>query len=214
MLCSRRRCIQCLAVAKRLFYLARHGETDWNAQGRWQGQTDVPLNPKGRAQALGLGEALRSAGIVAIVSSDLSRASETARVVAAQIQLDVDYLDPGLRERSLGIFDGLTREECASLHPEAWQQWVDQRRPPAGAEADADLAVRVTAAMERAVGRIPGEGGPFLIVTHGGAIRASVTAATGQTPPPIPNCGVWAVEWEGGIRRAFASPLPVRPRTC
>jgi len=201
-------------VAPRLLYLARHGETDWNAQGRWQGQTDVPLNSNGLAQALELASALREAGLRAIVSSDLARARETARVVADHLGLGVGHLDPGLRERSLGVFDGLTRGECETLHPRAWQDWLDHRRPPVGAEADHDLAIRVTAAIGRAVEREAGHGDPILIVTHGGAIRASVTAATGQTPPPIANCGVWEVEWEGGIVRAVSSPLPVRRRTC
>jgi probable phosphoglycerate mutase len=201
-------------VAKSLFYLARHGETDWNAAGRWQGQTDVPLNPNGRAQAQALAGELTSVGFAAIVSSDLVRASETARIVADFLRLKVDYVDPELRERSLGVFDGLTREECESLHPRAWQAWVELRRPPPDAEGDDALAVRVTRAMGRAVGRMAEQAGPLLIVTHGGAIRAAVAAATGETPPHIANCGLWAVEWDGGILRAFASPLPARPRTC
>jgi broad specificity phosphatase PhoE len=201
-------------VATRLLYLARHGETDWNAAGRWQGQTDVPLNHKGRTQALALAETLRDAGLGAIVSSHLARASETARLVADQLGRAIDYFDPDLQERSLGVFDGLTREECETQHPDAWQEWLARRRPPSGAEAEHVLAIRVTAAIARAVDRFASHPAPLLIVTHGGAIRASVAAATGQTPPPIPNCGVWNVEWEGGIVRAFASPLPVRPRTC
>jgi len=191
-------------VPPRFFYLARHGETDWNAQGRWQGQTDVPLNMNGRAQALALANAMRPAGLRGVVSSDLARAKETALVVATHLGLALDHLDPGLRERSLGVFDGLTRGECESLHPEAWQDWLAHRRPPAGAEADHDLALRVTAALERAVDRAAGLGDPILIVTHGGAIRAAVTAATGTTPPPIPNCGVWRVQWDGGIVAAAA----------
>jgi len=201
-------------VPTRLVYLARHGETEWNAAGRWQGQTDVPLNAKGRAQALALGEALTGAGLHRIVSSDLARASETARVVADRLGMTIDSFDPGLRERSLGVFDGLTRAECETLHPEAWQAWLDHKRPPSGAEADRDLAARVTAAIGRAVEQVADVLDPFLIVTHGGAIRAAITAATGETLPMIHNCAVWGIEWEGGIVRAFASPLPVRPRTC
>jgi broad specificity phosphatase PhoE len=202
------------SVPARLVYIARHGETDWNAEGRWQGQTDVPLNPTGRAQAHGLAESLASAGVGAIVSSDLKRASETARIVADRLRLDLDYLDPELRERSLGVFDGLTREECESLHPQAWREWLELRRPPPNAEGDDTLAVRVTAAMGRAVARTANANGPLLIVSHGGAIRASVAAATGLLPPPIANCGLWEIEWNARIVRAFASPLPARPRTC
>lgn len=205
-----------------MIYLVRHGETDWNASGRWQGQADVPLNPNGRAQALALGAALRETDVRAIASSDLARASETARIVAEGLGLGVDHFDAGLRERSLGVFDGLTRDECATLHPQAWQDWLEHRRPPTGAEADRDLAVRVTAAIGRVVGRLGDGGAPVLVVSHGGAIRAAVAAALGVTPPPIPNCGVWSIEWDGGyegthggsIVRGFALPLPVRPRTC
>jgi len=166
---------------------------------------------------MALAGTLQASDLARIASSDLARASETARIVAAALGIDVDYFDPGLRERSLGVFDGLTREECASLHPHAWQEWLHRRSPPAGAEADATLAVRVTAAIGRVVERFDG-GDPVLIVTHGGAIRASIAAATGETPPPIANCAVWSIEWDGRrdgrIVRAFASPLPVGPRTC
>jgi broad specificity phosphatase PhoE len=189
-------------VAARVFYLARHGETDWNAAARWQGQTDVPLNHVGRGQAVALAERLVGLGLVGIVSSDLGRARETAEIVAAKLAMGIDLYEPALRERSLGVFDGLTREECATLHAEAWKAWMDERRPPAGAEGDGALAERVLAALDRVANRIAKA--PLLIVSHGGAIRAAIAAATGVLPAPVPNCGVLRVEWDGRLLRAEA----------
>ena len=72
-------------MPRRLIFLIRHGETDWNAEGRWQGHTDVPLNQKGRTQALRVADALRKAGLGGVVSSDLSRARETAQIDCATL---------------------------------------------------------------------------------------------------------------------------------
>ena len=79
--------------------LARHGETDWNVAGRWQGHTDVPLNATGRAQALALAERLRNEGIAAVATSDLSRARHTAEIVAGALGVPVALVDPALREQ-------------------------------------------------------------------------------------------------------------------
>jgi probable phosphoglycerate mutase len=186
-----------------LLYLARHGETDWNAVGRWQGHTDVPLNATGEAQARALGELLRGAGLSAVVSSDLARAQETARIVARLLDIPVAYVDAGLRERSFGPFEGLTREDCARLFPARWRAWQEQRRAPEGAESDAALAARVAAALVRAAERVAGRG-PALVVTHGGALRAAVSASAGFVPSliqntPIQNTAVWKVIVEGGL---------------
>jgi probable phosphoglycerate mutase len=175
-----------------LLYLARHGETDWNAVGRWQGHTDVPLNATGEAQARALAELLRGAGLSAVVSSDLARARETAVIVARLLNIAVAYVDAGLRERSFGPFEGLTRDECARLFPEAWRAWQEERRAPEGAESDAALAARVAAALLRVAERVAGKG-PALVVTHGGALRTAVRASAGFMPSPIRNTAVWKV---------------------
>ncbi|MGH7271747.1 MAG: histidine phosphatase family protein [Polyangiaceae bacterium] len=186
----------------RLIYLARHGETDWNAAGRWQGQSDVPLNDHGREQARALGESLRSAGLCVIASSDLSRARETAQIVCDHLGVPLAYVDADLRERTFGIFEGLTRDECARLHPEAWRAWTEDQTSPDGAETKAHLAARVTAAIGRAARRIDPAGAPLLLVTHGGALRAAIGTAIGAAPPPIANGAVWRLEWAGAITRA------------
>src|SRR5262252_2076150 len=90
--------------------LVRHGETDWNAEGRLQGHTDRPLSDFGRRQARALADELAGDSIVAVYASDLSRARETAEIVAAQLGLEV-ALDPRLREKDWGTWEGLTPEE-------------------------------------------------------------------------------------------------------
>jgi probable phosphoglycerate mutase len=189
-------------MAAVVLYLARHGETDWNVEQRWQGQTDVPLNATGRLQAKRMAEVLRGAlgGTPCwIASSDLVRAGETARIAGAELGLGVQYVDRDLRERALGVFEGLTREECAELHPEAWADWLEFRRPPPGAETQKALAARSTAAVARMAGRVvPGSAGG-LVVTHGGVIRAALATGAGVQIPPVANGAIYRVDWEGRI---------------
>jgi probable phosphoglycerate mutase len=183
----------------RLLYVARHGETDWNAANRWQGQTDVPLNDRGRAQARAVAAALRAVGVAAIVASDMSRAHETATIIGAELAVPVAYVDSALRERSFGCFEGLTREECERLHPEAWRLWKDERRPPDGAEAHEQLTLRAVEAIERVARQVARDNAPALVVTHGGVLRAIVAAATGTLPAPVKNGAVWKVGWDGRL---------------
>jgi probable phosphoglycerate mutase len=193
-------------VARRLIYLVRHGETDWNAAGRWQGHTDIPLNATGRVQADAVAEALSGAGLAGVVASDLSRARETANIIAARLSIGVAYLDADLRERTFGCFEGLTRMECERLHAEAWRAWLAERRAPPGGEAPETLTARVVAGVARAAEQVARSDAPALIVTHGGSMRAILTAATGEVPGPIKNGAVWRVEWDEGL--VCAEPLP------
>jgi probable phosphoglycerate mutase len=193
----------------RILYLARHGETDWNAAGRWQGQSDIPLNDLGRDQARRLGEALGDKGVTAIVSSDLSRARETATIAGGVLGIAPAYEDPALRERLFGVFEGLTREDCERLHPEAWQAWVALQKPPPGGEARHELAARVTAAIARASELAADPAAAVLVVSHGGAMRAAVGVALGTTPGPVENGALWRIAWDGGI--AAADPVEARP---
>jgi broad specificity phosphatase PhoE len=186
-------------------YLARHGETDWNAQQRWQGHTDVPLNDQGREQARAIGAALRSAGIARIAASDLARAHETARIVAGELGIAVTLVDRDLRERAFGVFEGLTREECEAKHPNEWRAWLEERRTPAGAETQEALAGRVTAAIARVARDAADAGSSALVVTHGGALRAAVAAATGTMPPFVTNGAIWKLAWDDGV--VSAEPL-------
>jgi probable phosphoglycerate mutase len=197
-------------MARRLVFLTRHGQTDWNVEGRWQGHTDIPLNDAGRAQARALAEALRVAGppvLSGLVSSDLCRASETAQIVGESLGVKVSYVDADLRERMFGIFEGLTRAECERHHGEVWRAWVEEQRAPDGIELPRAVAARMTRAIDRAVERLGRDGAALLLVTHGGALRAAVHAATGAQPGPIANGATWRLEWDGGIVSAEAMDL-------
>ena len=174
-------------------FLARHGQTDWNAAGRWQGHTDVPLNETGLAQALALAERLRGEGIAAIASSDLARARGTAEIVARVLGLRVDLVDPELRERGFGIFEGLTLRECEQRHPEEWARCAaDPGLGPPGGETRSALLERLRRAVQRVADRLAP---PPLVITHGGAMRAlvaglDVASPSGRPLGPIPNGGV------------------------
>jgi broad specificity phosphatase PhoE len=197
---------------ERRLFLVRHGETDWNAAGRWQGQTDVPLNATGRAQALAVAARLRAEGVRAIATSDLSRARGTAAIVGDALGLEVALVDAALRERAYGEWEGLTRAECAARFPEAWARHVaDPRTPPPGGESTDALLARVVPAIARAAERLVA---PALLVTHGGVMRAFLAAALASVPgaapvaPPrfVGNVAVWRVDLVGG-RVVGAVPL-------
>jgi probable phosphoglycerate mutase len=190
---------------RRLVYVARHGETDWNAAGRWQGHTDVPLNETGRAQAKALAGRLREVRLAGVVASDLSRAHETARIVASELGVSLAYVERELRERGFGVFEGLTRGECETKHAEAWRAWLADRRPPEGAEGIEALTGRIVAAVGRAAERVARDGEPALVVTHGGALRSVVASVTGELPPLVENGAVWVLVWEGKL--VGAAPL-------
>jgi probable phosphoglycerate mutase len=155
--------------------LVRHGQSEWNAVGRWQGQADPPLTDLGRAQARAAANALGS--IDAVFSSDLQRADETAQIIAEALCVGPVISDPGLRERDAGEWSGLTRDEIHERYPgylpddrhRTFAPGVDAdlQRPP-GWETDAELLRRVLEAIQR-VHLVVGDG-DALIVTHGGVI--------------------------------------------
>jgi probable phosphoglycerate mutase len=177
----------------RVLFLARHGETSWNREGRWQGHTDIELNETGLGQARALGELLRGRDIGRIHTSDLARARQTAEAAAAILGVSEVVVDAALRERSFGIFEGLTRQECQERHPALWTSYrADPRRVPPGAETQEVLAERMHAAVVRAVARRHGaDDAPVLVVSHGGSIRALIARATGTMPPPLENVAVF-----------------------
>ena len=145
--------------------LVRHGQSEWNADGRWQGQADPPLTDLGRAQAH---HAARALGVVdAIVASDLSRASETGAILSGELGVGPLVLDPDLRERDAGEWSGLTRAEIDRDWPGYLADEEERRRPP-GWEPDEELLARATAALVRIHELVPG--GEAIAVTHGGLI--------------------------------------------
>ena len=154
--------------------LARHGETDWNRQGRFQGHADPPLNATGRAQAAELAAELKAVGLAAVYSSPLRRALETAQAVAAEHGLDPVAVD-ALREVDVGSWQGLTRVEIETQFPEQFARWLDYDQGWEDGESYEEMGRRAVAALlELAVAH---EDERILAVTHGGPIRAAFAFA-------------------------------------
>ena len=158
----------------------RHGETAWNRETRIQGQLDIPLSPLGAAQARRLAQALDGQGVDVIYASDLARALQTAEAVAQQLGLAVQ-LEPGLRERGFGLFEGLTWAEIETRWPAESERW--RRRDPQfaaqGGESLQDFYARAVAAVEALASRHPGQ--TVLIVAHGGVLDCLYRAAARQS---------------------------------
>ncbi|MFL5916105.1 MAG: histidine phosphatase family protein [Gaiellaceae bacterium] len=167
--------------------LVRHGETDWNADGRLQGQTDRPLSDFGRTQALRLAGELAEEELEAIYSSDLARALETAEIVAERVGLPV-LLDPDLREKDWGTWEGLTA--------------VERDRVEFVGESTEAHQERILRALRRISEGHP-DGGSVLVVTHGGSMCRVQTAALGMALPVVENCGRWLCAYENGAFRAL-----------
>lgn len=153
--------------------LVRHGQTDWNLEGRYQGHADAPLNATGRAQAGALAEQLAGQSFEAIYSSNLRRAHETAGIIAEKHGMIV-LVDERLREVNLGGWEGMLFSDIVAQYPSEWEQ--RQRDPahsrPPGGESASELSVRVLAAVDEIARRhAPG---PVLIVSHGLALAAAL----------------------------------------
>ena len=162
--------------------LVRHGETDWNAEGRLQGHTDRPLSDFGRRQAEQLAEELAEEEIEAIYSSDLSRARGTAEIVGGRLGLPIE-LDSDLREKNWGTWEGLTA--------------VERDRVEFVGESTRAHRDRMLRALARISARHPNSG-TVLVVTHGGSMRRVQTAVLGVALPVVENCGRWLCTCVGG----------------
>jgi probable phosphoglycerate mutase len=184
----------------RRLYLVRHGETEWNAIGRLQGHTDIPLNARGREQAAAIANDLAGEGIASVITSDLARARETGVIVAERLGLDPPRIVPLLRERAFGVFEGLTRDQCQVKYPDAWAAWHAQIDVPPGAEG---LAVATTR-MHGVLGDLAAEddGGPALVISHGGVMRLWLVDVLGgaHAVAPLHNGITWIVERENAKR--------------
>jgi broad specificity phosphatase PhoE len=187
--------------------LVRHGETDWNREGRFQGHADPPLNDLGRRQAAAVAEQLARAGTSAVYSSDLRRAFATATIVAARLGV-TPHPHPGLREVDVGAWSGLTRDEIAERFPESFQRWVAGGEPPEW-EARTDFVARVGTALLELAARHAGE--RLVVVGHGGTIRAAERHAGVEPSWPIGNCAIVELQAADGRlwRPASASTAAV-----
>ncbi|MCR2811975.1 histidine phosphatase family protein [Microbacterium sp. zg.Y1090] len=170
-----------------LLTLVRHGETDWNRARRIQGSTDIPLNDTGRAQAREAAERLRDsldpAAPLVIVSSDLSRARETAEIIAESLGAEPPRLYPQLRERAYGEAEGVDAAEFL----ERWGDWHSAEVP--GAEPWPQLRARALGALQQIARDARRTTAPaaatVIAVAHGALIRELIRHATGGELPPV-----------------------------
>ncbi|WOH18525.1 histidine phosphatase family protein [Paenarthrobacter sp. GOM3] len=187
-------------MTRTTFALIRHGQTDWNAERRLQGSTDIPLNDVGRGQARDAVAALSDQHWDVVVSSPLGRAAETAEIIAEGLGLTVSRLVPDLIERSFGPAEGL------QAGPE-----LEALRIPGGfrgGESDDDAAARGLAALESLAVEFAGK--RVLVVAHGTLIRLTLNRAIGRTLDSVQNAVLnlahhqvtdgWQLEYFNGER--------------
>lgn len=161
--------------------LWRHGQTDFNAARRLQGQSDIPLNDAGTRQASLAATALAALEPTRIITSDLQRAVATAQALADRTGIR-PTTDVRLRERSFGDWEGLTQEEIEASWPEAFVAWRHGREPDGvGAETRADCGTRVAEAIDQAAAGL-GDEDVLVVVGHGAAITLGQTVLLGLDP--------------------------------
>jgi broad specificity phosphatase PhoE len=183
-------------------FLARHGESDWNAANRFQGHIDRPLTDLGREQARALADLVAVERVEAVYTSPLRRARETADIVAARAGLEPVAL-PDLREVDTGSWSGLSRAEVQSRFPDGFERWVAGGSGWEDGETHEQMAERVLRAL-RSIAEAHPEG-RVLVVSHGGPIRAIHAAADRvaiheyrRLRPVEPNARLSAVAVEDG----------------
>jgi len=179
-------------------WLVRHGQTLWNEQGRFCGHTDIPLSTLGRRQARQLSSHLQHVLITAIYSSDLSRARETAEIIAKKRQIDI-IVSPTWREIDFGAWEGLTYDEIAASFADQLGFFADPEHyaPPQG-ETLTEVLQRVTPALQEIMQR--GHNGEIVLVSHGGVLRGLLCALLGM---PLSN------QWQLRIDTGSLSAIDV-----
>jgi glucosyl-3-phosphoglycerate phosphatase len=182
--------------------LLRHGQSTWNAEGRWQGQSDPPLSPLGREQAEEAAGKLADVGVTAVVTSDLDRARTTGQVLADALGLGPPAEDRDLREYDVGDWEGLTRPEIESGWPEQLAAWKEGRLlATPGGETRSAFLERIMAALRR-VAAADELGDVAVVVTHGGVIRAAEQVTGGERQAVIGNlAGRWFLAGPDGELR-------------
>ena len=193
--------------------LARHGETDWNRDHRFQGHADPPLNQRGREQARALGRRLVGVPIAAVYTSPLRRARETAELVATAARAEL-RIEPQLREVDVGDWTGLTVDEVQRRSPERYARWRGHETHGwDGGESYEELGERVVPALHRIAEAHPGA--TVVVVTHGGPMRAIAGVIAGLDPlatrrsiPVVGNCDVAAITVSSGMLRDAPSLVP------
>ncbi|NLJ33255.1 MAG: histidine phosphatase family protein [Firmicutes bacterium] len=178
-----------------IFYLVRHGVTEWNRQRRIQGQLDIALTKEGREQARRAGQALMGKGIEYIYTSDLGRARETAQLIAEKLQLPIAGTRRELREIDFGRWEGMTLDEIKEKEPEAYalrqENMIDTPTP--GGESFRMMAERSLGCIQDLAARHPHD--KIAVVTHGGPIiyiLGAIEEENIQSRPlyKIANCSI------------------------
>ena len=184
--------------------MLRHGESEWNAERRWQGWLDAPLTPSGESQAAQRARELARDGVIprVVYTSDLGRALRTAEIIAGRLDAPV-IPDEGFRERHGGEWQGCTVDEIDERWPgqrDAWRR--GELASPPGGEADGKLLSRFDAALHRALAHV-GDG-LLLVVTHHGILRAVAKRAGADLDhSTIPNLGgFWFSVVDGTLAEA------------
>jgi 2,3-bisphosphoglycerate-dependent phosphoglycerate mutase/probable phosphoglycerate mutase len=186
--------------------IIRHGESEWNLEGRWQGWHDAPLTDLGLAQARERAAALVESGFSpkCVYSSDLGRARQTAEIMGDALNVPVK-LDAGFRERSGGDWEAHTIPEIDEKWPGMREKWRsgELATPPNG-ELDTDVIARFDAALASAIA----EGTPTMVVTHGGSLRLVATQAGVSITALTPNLGGYWFTLDG---TTLTNAEPVAP---
>jgi broad specificity phosphatase PhoE len=189
-------------MASTRILLVRHGQSTWNALGKWQGRADPPLSPLGQQQAA---SAAARIGIVdAVIASPLVRARQTAEIIAEGIGIGPVDTDERLIETDAGDWTGLTFHEIRT----GWPGWLDAHKWPDNFEKEVDIVARMAEALIDIAARHPGAS--VVAVTHSGAMR-NLDRSLGDLDPSIPNL---AARWYdvsefsivGGERLLLADP--------
>lgn len=158
--------------------ICRHGETDWNLMKKFQGRIDIPLNDAGITQAEQLARTLKSRNLAAVVVSPLTRARQTGQAIANLAGVRI-HEDDRLRERELGIMQGLTAKDVRAKHPDLWRAWKTQQAFPAaaGVEPGPEVVARMESALFDLARQYAGR--TVAVVCHGAAIRCVTRRAVG-----------------------------------
>ena len=188
--------------------LIRHGQTDWNVEGRWQGHLDPPLNATGIEQARALAEHLRGRPIRAVYSSDLVRARMTAGQIAEALGLTMQE-DPRWRELNLGVFQGLTTSEINGKYPEESRQLRENYLDYAAPQGETRRAMqdRALAAYEDILAQETGA--ETVVVSHGGTIRVVLLKFFGEEMlhRSVHNTSISTIETDGTTQRLIETAI-------
>jgi len=179
------------------FHLVRHGETDWNREEVFRGRRDVPLNDRGRQQAEAASSRLAPAGLVAVYSSPLGRARDTADIIGQACGLEA-HVDEAFVDMEFGAWQGLALTEVEKRYPELYQAW---RKTPAearipGAESLAEVKQRAVAAITALAGRCPGDA--LCVVTHRVVSKLVMAWALG-----LDEAAFWRIRQDTACLNAF-----------